>query len=167
MIKTLLMLIGAVLLASQSQAAQREYPLVIRADAPMYPPLARMAKIRGKIEAEFTVKNGEVVNAEAKSGHPLLVKATTDNIKTWRFSSEVSGMFATTFDYRVEGSETATMQNPKIEMQLPAFIRIIATPTRPPCNDCVNPAPMSSESRLRASMQPRIPLLPTEGEAGG
>jgi hypothetical protein len=134
--KALLMFFGAILLAGCPLAAQGEYPLVVRADVPQYPPLARMAKITGKIEAEFTVKNGEVVNAEAKSGHPLLVKATTDNIKTWRFSSKVSGMFATTFDYQVEGSETATMQNPKIEMRLPAFVRITATPTRPPCNDC-------------------------------
>jgi hypothetical protein len=127
-----------VLLASQLLAAQerREYPLVMRADAPLYPTVARMAKITGKIEAEFIVKRGQVVNAETKGGQPLLVKATTENIRTWRFSPEVSGTFATTFAYRVEGGETATMQNPKIEMQLPAFVKITAAPTRPPCTDC-------------------------------
>jgi Gram-negative bacterial TonB protein C-terminal len=136
--KTVLTLLCAVLLASQLLAAQErhEYPLVMHAEAPLYPPLARMAKIMGKIVVEFTVKSGEVVTAEAKTGHPLLVKATTENIKTWHFASEVNGTFATTFEYRVQGKETPTMHNPRIEMQLPAFVKITATPTKPSGNDC-------------------------------
>jgi len=136
--KTVLSLLCAALFASQLLTAQEryEYPLVMRAEAPLYPPLARMAKIMGKIEVEFTVKSGEVVAAEAKTGHPVLVKATTENIKTWHFSPDVNGTFATTFEYRVEGKETSTMQNPRVEMQLPSFVRITATPTKPSCNDC-------------------------------
>jgi hypothetical protein len=136
--KTGLTFLCAVLLAGQLLAAQEthEYPLVLRAEAPLYPPLARMAKIAGKIEVAFTVKSGEVVAAEAKAGHPLLVKATTENVRTWHFSSEINGTFATTFEYLVEGNETPFMQNPKVEMQLPVFVKITATPTRPSCNDC-------------------------------
>jgi len=136
--KTGLSLLCALLLASQLLAAQEthEYPLVVRAEAPLYPPLACMAKIMGKIEVQFTVRSGEVVATEAKAGHPLLVKATTENVRSWRFSSEVNGTFATTFEYRVEGNETPTMQNPKVEMQLPAFVKITAAPTMPSCNDC-------------------------------
>jgi len=136
--KTVLMVLCVVLLGTQLVVAQQthEYPLVLRADAPLYPPLARMAKITGKIEAQFTVKGGEVLNTQARSGHPLLVRATTENIRTWRFSPEVNGTFTTTFEYRMEGNEAPTMQNPKVEMQLPAFVKITATPTRPSCNDC-------------------------------
>ena len=45
--KTVLMVLWGALLTSQLVIAQqpREYPLVVRADAPVYPPLARMAKI--------------------------------------------------------------------------------------------------------------------------
>jgi Gram-negative bacterial TonB protein C-terminal len=129
---------AAVLLASQLLAAQQahEYPLVMSADAPFYPPIARMAKITGKIDADFTIKNGEVVAAEAKAGHPLLVKATTENIKSWHFAPEANGTFTTTFIYELHGNETATMQNPKVEMQLPTLVKITATPTKPSCNDC-------------------------------
>jgi hypothetical protein len=129
---------AAVLLASHLLAAQQahDYPLVMRADAPFYPPLARLAKITGKIDADFTIKNGEVVAAEAKAGHPLLVKATTENIKSWHFAPEANGTFTATFIYELHGNETATMQNPKVEMQLPTLVKISATPTKPTCNDC-------------------------------
>ena len=111
--RTAQMFFCAILLGGQLVAAQeaREYPLLLRADAPLYPPLARMAKITGKIDAEFTVKGGEVLTAGAKSGHPLLVKATTENIKTWRFAPDVNGSFRTTFEYRLEGRETPSMRN--------------------------------------------------------
>jgi Gram-negative bacterial TonB protein C-terminal len=136
--KTVLALLCAVLFANQLLTAQQRhgYPLVMRAEAPLYPPLARIAKIIGKIDVDFTVRRGEVVAAEAKTGHPLLVKATTENVKTWHFSPDVNGAFATTFEYRVEGKETSTMQNPRVEMQLPEFVKITATPTKPSCNDC-------------------------------
>jgi hypothetical protein len=136
--KTVLMFLCGALLIIQPMVAQQphEYPLVLRADAPVYPPLARIAKITGKIEAEFTIRGGEVVAAEAKIGHPFLVKATTDNIKSWHFAPKANGTFTATFVYELHGNETATMQNPKVEMQLPAFVKITATPTRPSCNDC-------------------------------
>jgi hypothetical protein len=122
---------GQIAVAQQT----REYPLVVRADAPSYPPLARMARITGKIEAAFSVRGGEVITAEAKSGHPLLVKATVENIRSWHFPPQVSGSFATVFEYRLKGKETPSMQNPKVEMQLPIFVTITATPTRPSSND--------------------------------
>ena len=136
--KAVLIFVWGALLSSQLAMAQqlREYPLVLRADAPVYPPLARMAKITGKIEAEFTIKGGEVVAAEAKTGHPLLVKATTENVRSWHFAPEANGTFTATFVYELHGSATANMQNAKVEMQLPAFVRITAAPTRPSCNDC-------------------------------
>jgi len=121
--------------------ATHDYPLVIRAEAPLYPPLARMAKITGTIEVRFTVKGGEVVATEAKSGHPFLVSATTENIKTWHFPPEANGTFTATFVYRLEGDETPTMQNPKIEMQLPTFVRITAAPVRPPSESTGKPIP--------------------------
>ncbi len=47
MARTVLMLSCALLLGITTVGAQQtyEYPLVLRADAPMYPPLARMARL--------------------------------------------------------------------------------------------------------------------------
>jgi hypothetical protein len=124
---------------SQRLAAQQQpltYPLVLRADAPLYPPLALTAKITGQIAAELTVKNGEVIAVKAGGGHPLLVKATTENIRSWHFVPEANGTFTATFVYELRGDETAVIQNAKVEMQLPTFVKITASPTKPSCNDC-------------------------------
>jgi hypothetical protein len=51
-----------------------------------------MSKITGKIQAEFTIKSGEVVAAEAKTGHPFLVKATTEALRA-RSKRNVYGHF--------------------------------------------------------------------------
>jgi hypothetical protein len=136
--KPALMLFFWALLSSQLMIAQqpREYPLVLRADVPIYPPLARTAKITGKVQVQFTIKAGEVIAAEAKTGHPFLVKATTENIRSWRFPPEANGIFTATFVYELRGNETGGTQNPKIEMQLPIFVKIIALPIKPTCNDC-------------------------------
>ena len=121
-------LIFLCLVAVRAVAQQTSDPLVLHIDVPRYPPLARAARVEGNVVVSFAVKGGNVQNAEAKSGHPLLVAATIENIKSWRFFQDVNGTFTTTFDYRIKGHPTSTRQNPKIEMRLPAFVRVTATP---------------------------------------
>jgi TonB family protein len=51
---------------------------------PVYPPLARRARIQGKVR--FTViigQDGRVQNLQIISGHPLLVPAAQDAVKQW------------------------------------------------------------------------------------
>lgn len=110
-------------------AQQTPEPRVLHIDVPRYPPLARAARVEGSVVVSFAVKGGEVQNAEAKSGHPLLVTATIENVKSWRFSQDVNGTFTTTFEYRIKGHPTSIRQNPKIEMHLPVFVRVTETPT--------------------------------------
>src|SRR5258707_7112942 len=55
------------------------------AEMPIYPQLARTARIFGTVEVQVTVKDGKVVNTEMKSGPPLLVQATVENIQSRRF----------------------------------------------------------------------------------
>ncbi len=117
-------LIGGGLIAQQPD----EIPLVAHADVPVYPRLAQLARIEGKVKVTFTVKGGEVSTTELQSGHPLLATATITNIKSWRFGSGVNGSFTTEFEYRIKVDEGTTNQNPRIEMQLPTFVRITAEP---------------------------------------
>lgn len=53
---------------------------------PVYPPLARQARVSGvvKIEAVIAV-DGTVQQMRAISGHPLLISAAMDAVRTWRF----------------------------------------------------------------------------------
>jgi hypothetical protein len=56
--------------------------------APNYPPLAKQARIEGKVELELAVDptSGDVLSASSLSGHPLLVTNSIDSAKRWRFS---------------------------------------------------------------------------------
>jgi protein TonB len=53
---------------------------------PPYPPLARIARIQGTVVLQAIIgKDGAVQNLKVLSGHPLLVRAAVDAVKTWRY----------------------------------------------------------------------------------
>lgn len=112
------------------------YPFLVHGDLPVYPALAKTARMSGIVRVRVIVENGEVVGTETISGHPLLVSATTDNIKTWKFDKTVSTTFATTFIYRLENEGISDPANAKLELELPSLAKITARPPAPPCNDC-------------------------------
>ena len=61
---------------------------------PTYPPLAKLAKIEGEVRLTLQVNsNGTVVSVMPMSGHPLLVQASIDAAKQYRYRPfEVGGM---------------------------------------------------------------------------
>ena len=53
----------------------------------MYPAIARQTNIRGSVEVRFRIAaTGEVTNAVAVSGSPVLARAAADAVKSWRYS---------------------------------------------------------------------------------
>lgn len=53
---------------------------------PVYPPLARQARIAGPVRLEGTIaKDGTVQQLKVISGHPLLVPAAVEAVKQWRY----------------------------------------------------------------------------------
>ena len=51
---------------------------------PVYPPLARQAKIEGVVRLSAIIdKEGRVANLQVVSGHPLLIPAALDAVKQW------------------------------------------------------------------------------------
>lgn len=73
-------------------AEPTHYPLLVHADLPTYPPLARYAHISGTVEIQITVEKGAVVDAQVKSNssvNQLLPLRSVENLKTWQFQSEV------------------------------------------------------------------------------
>jgi len=110
--------------AQTQQDQYRSDHRVIHAVVPMYPQLARIARIFGTVEVQITVKDGEVVSTEVKSGNPILARATVENIQTWRFYHLVNGTFTSKFTYKLE--EGVDPQNPKVELELPFLVKITA-----------------------------------------
>ena len=53
---------------------------------PVYPPLARQARIQGKVELRAIVsRSGAVEQLTVVSGHPMLVRAALDAVRQWRY----------------------------------------------------------------------------------
>ena len=68
-------------LGGQVQAAK-----LIRKPTPVYPPLAKMARIQGSVRLEAIIsRGGAIKDLKVISGHPLLVKAALDAVQRWRY----------------------------------------------------------------------------------
>lgn len=60
--------------------------LLVHRVEPVYPPLARQARIQGVIRLRaLLAEDGSVKGITLDSGHPLLVQAAIDAVKQWRF----------------------------------------------------------------------------------
>jgi protein TonB len=60
--------------------------LLIRKVQPVYPPLARQARIQGNVvlQAEIS-KEGTIENLRLMSGHPMLAPSAIEAVKQWRY----------------------------------------------------------------------------------
>jgi protein TonB len=53
---------------------------------PVYPPLARSARIQGSVVLEALIgRDGTMQNLKLISGHPMLVPAAIDAVSQWRY----------------------------------------------------------------------------------
>jgi TonB family protein len=122
---------------SQSTTSGDEALVIQHADMPLYPGMAKVARISGTVRVEVTVKDGSVVNITVlQSSAPILVNATTDNLKTWKFMPKANAKFITTYVYVLEKKQADFPENPRIQMQLPNLVKITVRPTKPTCMDC-------------------------------
>jgi protein TonB len=66
---------------------------IITQTRPVYPPLARQARIQGAVVLHAIIdKDGKVAQLEIVSGHPLLVQSALDAVKQWRYkATELNG----------------------------------------------------------------------------
>jgi protein TonB len=59
---------------------------LIRRVEPVYPPLARTARIQGSVVLSALIsKAGTIVHLQALSGHPMLVPAALEAVSQWRY----------------------------------------------------------------------------------
>ncbi len=61
-------------------------PQLITYVKPVYPPLARQARIQGQVRiSAILARDGSVTSMQLVSGHPLLVQAALDAVRLWRY----------------------------------------------------------------------------------
>jgi len=81
---------------AERAAPEKESPILANADdmrgrliyrvAPIYPPLARQARILGVVLLRIIInKLGEVRDTQVVRGHPMLSPAAVDAVKKWRY----------------------------------------------------------------------------------
>jgi TonB family protein len=81
------------LAAAQVSPSQRvrvsqgvEQGLILTKVDPIYPPLARRARIQGTVILRVVInKSGDVENMQLFSGHPMLAQAALDAVKQWKY----------------------------------------------------------------------------------
>src|SRR5262249_29992260 len=60
--------------------------LLVRKVLPVYPPLAKQARIQGKVLLQAVIsKDGAIENLHLVSGHPMLTQAAIDAVKQWGY----------------------------------------------------------------------------------
>jgi protein TonB len=65
--------------------------LLIKKVNPLYPPLARQARIQGTVIIKIVInKLGNVQSLELVKGHPLLVPATFEAVRQWKYRPYLS-----------------------------------------------------------------------------
>jgi TonB family protein len=68
---------------------------------PTYPELARRMSVKGSVKLMVTVgQNGKVKTTKVVGGHPLLVAASEDAVRRWKFepaAEEATGIVEFTF----------------------------------------------------------------------
>jgi periplasmic protein TonB len=53
---------------------------------PVYPPLAKQARVQGSVVLEVVInKEGSVETTRVLSGHPLLAQAAVEAVRQWRY----------------------------------------------------------------------------------
>jgi Gram-negative bacterial TonB protein C-terminal len=136
-------LFGVVLLAicapgqAVPSAAGPAVPILQGAALPVYPPIAKAARVTGKVIVKVTVKNGMVVQTnvlsrpDVASRQQFLDAPTVENLKTWRFAADVSGTFTVIYTYEISGKESDDLTNSKVEMLPSLDVKITARPARP------------------------------------
>jgi TonB family protein len=98
-------------------------PQLHKADLPIYPPLARQARIAGIVKISFELaEDGTVSDVQAMSGHPMLKPAAVENVRSWKFNSVNSKQhLETEFVFRL-GKKVE--ENPRLTVSLESFRQI-------------------------------------------
>ncbi|MGH9403321.1 MAG: energy transducer TonB [Terriglobia bacterium] len=65
---------------------QVEAARIIYKPLPVYPPLAKMARVQGEVRLSAVIsKDGTIQDLKVISGHPLLVQAALSAVRQWRY----------------------------------------------------------------------------------
>jgi TonB family protein len=98
-------LLIALLLLTVSPQTQPRFP--VHVESPIYPPLARNARIQGDVVLiAYIGSDGSVSIPTRKSGHPILLQVAEDNLKKWKFQPGESQEMEITYHFKLREPPT-------------------------------------------------------------
>lgn len=119
-------LLVAFLATAGAQQPKAVLPMVAGGAVPLYPPLARAAKVQGVVHLKVVTDGTRVVTAQAENGNRLLAAASDENARTWQFSKHEPTSFTVTYRYRLDTS--ADPNNPTVTLRFPTEVDISIAP---------------------------------------
>lgn len=96
-------LCAAILLCTLAASASgQEARKAISKPAPRYPEIAKRLNLAGTVKVEITIgPDGKIKNTNVIGGHPLLINATLDALKEWKYEPAKTETLETlTFDFK-------------------------------------------------------------------
>jgi hypothetical protein len=91
-----------------------------------------MARIQGDIVIIALIDpEGHVTVPALSPGHPILVRAAEENIKTWRFQSGPRSELKVTYHFKVEGKPTYEPPLTVCKFDFPDAVTIVTSPGAP------------------------------------
>ena len=122
----LMILCGMLPPASHAQKAEQELPLVVSGKMPLYPIMARAARVQGVVKIKVMTDGKKVTSVDVVSGPPMLVKFAKENVFTWEFAAHKPTRFLTTFEYVIEEPAQCDYSNDALTLRLPLEVRVSA-----------------------------------------
>src|SRR6266568_6434878 len=103
-------------------------PVVVSGEMPLYPLLARQARIQGEVQLQVQTDGSLPVSVTVESGPPMLAKAAQENVKTWRFLKHDPTIFETHFSYILDSSscEAGKPESARVLLELPSQVELKA-----------------------------------------
>jgi hypothetical protein len=98
----------------KAQERGRVLPRVIDYAPPIYPQIAKTAHISGPVHLRITTDGHAVTSVDVVDGPALLVRAATNNVKTWKFVDHTPGTFDVTLDFTTLKDKTTFLAEPGV-----------------------------------------------------
>ena len=109
---------------AQDEGYVPESPVVKSAEMPLYPDLARIARIQGTVRIEITTDGNTITKLTSSGAHKMLLDAAEQNIRSWHFYRHKPQKFIVTFVYKLEAPEVFGFVNPTVLLELPSRVEV-------------------------------------------
>ena len=110
--------------AAAQTTATSEPPVVKSGETPLYPQLARDARLQGTVRLEVTTNGMNVTKVAATGAPKMLLEAAEQNIRTWKFYRHTPQTFTVTFVYMLEEPEVYPFANSRVLLEFPNRVEI-------------------------------------------